>query len=95
MAVAVARVVEGLEALAELGEQDEEAWQYVVDLTAAWRTRLEAVAEARGLELLAPSVAGAVEVALEEVRLIRDPYRAIDWCSTLPQVVLTALGETP
>ncbi len=95
VAAAVARAVDGLEALAELGEQDEDAWQYVVDLAAAWRARLEAVAEARGPEPLEPAVAAAVETALEEARLIRDPYRAIDWCSTLPQVVLTALGERP
>lgn len=95
VAVAVARTIEGLEALAERGEADEDAWQYLVDLVAAWRARLEAVAEARGSEPLSAEVAAAVEVALDEASRIEDPYRAIDWCSTLPQVVLTALGEAP
>ena len=33
--------------------------------------------------------------AVDEARLISDPHRAIDWLSTLPQVVLVALGERP
>jgi hypothetical protein len=37
----------------------------------------------------------AVARAVGEARLISDPHRAIDWLSTLPQVVLVALGERP
>lgn len=95
VAAAVARAIAGLEALGERGEADEDAWQYVVDLVAAWRERLEAVAAARGSEPLDPEIAAAVAAALEEAARIEDPYRAIDWCSTLPQVVLAALGEAP
>lgn len=95
VAAAVAETVERLEALAEVGERDEDAWQYLADLVAAWRGRLEAVAEARGSEPLSAPVVAAIEAALEEASLIEDPFRAIDWCSTLPQVVLTALGEVP
>ena len=32
----------------------------------------------------------AIELAIDEAGLIRDPHRAIDWLSTLPQVVLLA-----
>lgn len=95
VAAAVERTVEALEALGEIGEADEDAWPYVVDLVAAWRSRLEAVAAARGSEVLSREVGAAVAVAVEEAGLIEDRYRAIDWCSTLPQVVLTALGEVP
>lgn len=95
VALAVERAVAALEALGEIGEADEDAWQYVVDLVAAWRARLEAVAAARGAEPLAPEVAAAVAVTVEEAGRIEDRYRAIDWCSTLPQVVLLALGEVP
>jgi hypothetical protein len=95
VAAAIERTVDALEALGEIGEADEDAWQYVVDLVAAWRSRLEAVAATRGPEVLSPEVAAAVAVAVEEAELIEDRYRAIDWCSTLPQVVLTALGEVP
>jgi len=95
VAGAVARAIERLDALAELGEADEDAWQYVVDLAAAWRARLDAVAQARGPEPLDPAVAAAIEAAVDEAARIEDPYRAIDWCSTLPQVILVALGEAP
>lgn len=95
VAAAVARAIAGLEALGERGEADEDAWQYVIDLVGAWRERLEAVAAARGSEPVAPEIAAAVVAALEEAAQIEDPYRAIDWCSTLPQVVLAALGEAP
>jgi hypothetical protein len=95
VAVAVERALAGLAALGEIGEGDEDAWSYVVDLVAAWRTRLEAVAAARGAERLTAEAATAIATALDEASRISDPYRAIDWCSTLPQVVLTALGEVP
>jgi hypothetical protein len=36
-----------------------------------------------------------VERAVDEIGRISDPYRAVDWLSTFPQVVLTALGERP
>ena len=35
----------------------------------------------------------AIERAIEEIGLISDPHRAIDWLSTFPQVVLVAIGE--
>jgi hypothetical protein len=79
--------------LAELGECVEDEWSYVSDLAGAGSARLDAVAAARGAE---PSGAGpAVDRAIEEIALIEDPHRAIDWLSTFPQVVLLALGEEP
>ena len=41
-----------------------------------------------------PAAVGvAVDEAIAETRPIRDPYRAIDWLSTFPQVVLIAMGR--
>jgi hypothetical protein len=36
-----------------------------------------------------------VDRAIDEIRRIEDPHRAIDWLSTFPQVVLVAVGATP
>ena len=49
--------------------------------------------EARGDDAAAPDVSAAVDRAIDEVGLITDPHRAIDWLSTFPQVVLVAFGE--
>ena len=81
--------------LAELGEAIEDEWSYVNDLADAWRDRLDDVAGQRGAEPAPESAAAAVDRAIEEIGLIADPHRAIDWLSTFPQVVLLALGETP
>jgi len=87
--------VDGLVALAELGEEIDDEWQYIEDLVDAWRTRLEAVEDARGEEALAAARGVAVARIVDEAGLIADPHRAIDWLSTLPQVALVALGERP
>jgi hypothetical protein len=80
-------------ALEVLGSDVEDDWQYVTDLAGAWRLRLEAVRSTRGGEPAPPVVVTAVAALIEETALITDPHRAIDWLSTLPQVVLAALGE--
>ena len=86
--------LEAYDRLGLLGEDIEDEWTYVTDLTAAWRDRLEAVDQARGDE--AAGAAGpAIDRAIDEIDRIRDPHRAIDWLSTFPQVVLLALGERP
>lgn len=90
-----ARVLVAYDELAALGEDVEDEWTYVNDLAASWRERLEAVVDVRGSEPVAAEVATGVERAIEEIALIRDPHRAIDWLSTFPQVVLLALGERP
>jgi hypothetical protein len=95
VASAIDRAVAAVEALGLLGEDVEDEWQYVQDLGGAWLTRLEAVAAARGDEPIEPGVEAAIERACAEAGLITDPHRAIDWLSTLPQVVLLALGERP
>ena len=86
---------EAYEGLAELAESIEDEWTYVTDLSAAWRERLQSVADERGDEPAGAPVQAAIERAIDEVGRIRDPHRAIDWLSTFPQVVLTALGERP
>lgn len=81
--------------LGELGEEIEDEWSYVQDLTAAWRERLEHVVAERGDEPLEAAIGDAIERAVEEIERIEDPHRAIDWLSTFPQVALIALGEAP
>lgn len=89
----VARALDAYRRLVTLGEQVEDEWQYVTDLSTVWRARLEAVAAARSGEAAPPGSPAAVEAAADEIALIADPHRAIDWLSTFPQVVLAALGE--
>jgi len=84
--------LDGYERLGLLGEEIEDEWSYVTDLVAAWSERLEALDRARGPEL-AGAAAPAIGRALDEIDLITDPHRAIDWLSTFPQVVLLAAGE--
>jgi len=93
--VAIDRVQAALSALTARGETIEDEWQYVTDLEAAWRTRLEEVASARGGEPVPSHVETALERVSAEAESIEDPHRAIDWMSTLPQVALLALGEAP
>jgi hypothetical protein len=92
---ALARALDALDGLQERGEEIDDEWTYVNDLAAAWRNRLEAVIDARGDEPLAEARATAVDRAIDEVALITDPHRAIDWMSTFPQVVMLAVGERP
>lgn len=81
--------------LIALGEEIEDEWGYVNDLGTAWREQLEAVAAARHDEPLRPGRQAAIQQVIDEVGLISDPHRAIDWLSTFPQVVLLALDEQP
>ncbi len=89
---ALTGALDAYERLASLGEDIEDEWSYVTDLTAAWRERLEALDAARGDEPAGPA-GPAIEQAIAEIDRITDPHRAIDWLSTFPQVVLVALGE--
>jgi hypothetical protein len=92
---AIDRALETLESLASLGEDVEDEWQYVQDLTDAWRDRLAIVSTARSQEALLPERSVAVVRACTEAELIEDPHRAIDWLSTFPQIVLAAIEERP
>ncbi len=89
-----ARAIASLEALGALGETVEDEWQYVTDLVTVYRGRLSQVASTRGTESLPAEATLAIETAIEEAGLVADPHRAIDWLSTLPQVVLFTLGES-
>ncbi len=92
---ALARILAAYDELVSVAEGDEDEWSYVMDLSASWRARLEAWAADRGAERIAPLEQAALERAIDEVARISDPYRAVDWLSTFPQVVLTAVGEQP
>jgi hypothetical protein len=90
---ALERALDAYAALASLGEDIEDEWSYVNDLADAWRDRLESVVDARGDTVATDAEAAAIQRAIEEIALITDPHRAIDWLSTFPQVVLVAVGE--
>jgi hypothetical protein len=92
---AIERALEAYAALAVLGEEIDDEWSYVQDLSEAWRGRLEAVVAVRGDEAVDPLVDEAIDRAIDEIGRIEDPHRAIDWLSTFPQVTLLALGERP
>jgi hypothetical protein len=92
---AIDRSLQAYDALAELGEAIEDEWSYVQDLTGAWRSRLEEVADARAGEALDDASSAAIDAAIDEIGRIGDPHRAIDWLSTFPQVMLLAVGERP
>ena len=90
---ALERALDAYAELADLGGSIEDEWSYVNDLSEAWRERLEAIVDARGDDANAPEVSAAIDRVIDEVGLIADPHRAIDWLSTFPQVVLVAFGE--
>lgn len=91
----LARALEAYAALSALGEDVEDEWSYVTELTAAWQERLEGVAAARGGEPAPPAIVAAVHGAIDEIGRITDPHRAIDWLSTFPQLILLALEDAP
>ncbi len=86
----VARAVAAYLTLSELAETVEDEWQYVTDLTEAYAPALEALAAAT--EPLPPGASEAVAEAIDEIGLIEDPHKAIDWLSTFPHVVGLAMG---
>jgi hypothetical protein len=90
---AIGRSLDAYVVLEELGEQIEDEWSYVADLTDAWRTRLDEVVAHRGEAETPDETSAAIDLVIDEVGRIEDPHRAIDWLSTFPQVVLAALGE--
>lgn len=87
------RAIDAYARLAELGEEVDDEWSYIQDLTEAWLARFSEVEAARGEEMVGADIAVAIDVAIAEVRRISDAHRAIDWLSTFPQVTLVALGE--
>ena len=89
------RALDAYARLEERGEEIEDEWSYVADLTDAWRTRFDAVAAHRGSAEASDESGVAVDLAIDEIGRIEDPHRAIDWLSTFPQVVLLAIGERP
>ena len=95
VAEAIDRALSAYAELTELGEEIDDEWSYVNDLSGAWRDQLEAVATERAGAELDPTIDAAIDRVIDEVARITDPHRAIDWLSTFPQVTLLALGETP
>ena len=88
-----ARTTATLDAIALVAGTIDDEWQYVTDLAAAWSARLAHVGSERRGEVAPAPVEAAVDRVIEEALLVTDPHRAIDWLSTLPQVVLVALDE--
>jgi hypothetical protein len=92
---AIDRCLDAYVVLQELGEQIEDEWSYVADLTDAWQTRFDEFVAHQGEAETPDETSLAIDLAIDEIRRIQDPHRAIDWLSTFPQVVLVALGERP
>jgi hypothetical protein len=86
---AIATVLEAIEALETVGEQVGDDAQYVIDLGRAWRQKL--TSSAGGARSLTTEQAQAVELVVAEAASITDPHKAIDWLSTLPQIVQSVL----
>jgi len=89
------RALGAYDTLTSLGEDVEDEWTYVNDLSTAWRDRLVRAADMRGHEGAADVAVEAIDRLIDEVGRIRDAHRAIDWLSTFPQVALIVFGETP
>jgi hypothetical protein len=81
--------------LIALGEDVEDEWSYVNDLSTAWIDRIAEVSSARGAERAPAGAPDAVAALVVEAARIDDAHRAIDWLSTFPQVLLIAVGERP
>jgi hypothetical protein len=95
VAALIDRALEAYATLESLGEEIDDEWTYVTDLEAAWRERLNEVADSRGELAAGPATVAAIDGVIDEIGRITDPHRAIDWLSTFPQVVLLAIGERP
>lgn len=91
----IERVLDAYAHLEERGEEIEDEWSYVADLSDVWRTRFDTVSSHRGADDATDEMSAAIDLAIDEIGRIEDPHRAIDWLSTFPQVVLLALGERP
>ena len=88
------RALDAYTVLAELGEEIEDEWSYVNDLTDAWRTRFDDVAARHGDDDASDETShGGRPGDRRDRSRIEDPHRAIDWLSTFPQVVLSPSGR--
>jgi hypothetical protein len=88
----VERAIVAYESLVTVAEEIADEWQYISDLSGAWRARMR---EASSASPASPESAAAVDAVAVEMALIVDPHRAIDWLSSYPQLVLIALGVRP
>ncbi len=93
VALVVDRALDAYRRLGDLGEQITDEWQYVNDLVAVHSADLRALVVADPERLLPAAAVWAVDLAIEEIGLIEDPHRAIDWLSTFPQIV--GIAATP
>jgi hypothetical protein len=92
---AIGRALAAYARLTELAEAIEDEWSYVIDLSSAWRDRLELGAGSGAGTPMDPAAEAAIDRLIDETDRITDPHRAIDWLSTFPQVALLALDEMP
>ena len=89
IAALIDRALAAYDDLTALGEEIEDEWTYVNDLSAAWRDAPRG--RRRRDRADAPRRCHRrrrVDRAIDEIAPISDPHRAIDWLSTFPQVVL-------
>jgi hypothetical protein len=88
----IERAREAYDGLVAVGEAVDDEWQYITDLSAAWRAELDRLAVERGSVPGAPGSEAAVDWLVAEIARIADPHQAIDWLSTFPQAVLLAVA---
>jgi hypothetical protein len=91
----VGRALIAYDTLVSLGEDVEDEWGYVQDLSGAWRTELDRAALDAAPGPAGGAAVAAIERLVDEAGRIADPHRAIDWLSTFPQAVLLAIGADP
>jgi hypothetical protein len=91
LAELVDRARAAYEALVVLGEEIDDEWQYISDLSEVWLAELDRVVAERGAEPAPVEAEAAIDSLIGEIGRISDPHRAIDWLSTFPQAALLAL----
>lgn len=84
--------LEGYDRLLGVADALDDELLYAGDLRTVWTSALRVLADERGSEPAPPGAAEAIAALVDEAGLVADPHRALDWCSTFPQVALAALG---
>ena len=79
------RALDAYARLEERGEEVEDEWSYVADLSDAWRTRFDAVAAHRGSAEATDEAGAAVDLAIDEIGRIEVRIADVDRSATPPR----------
>src|SRR5260221_5782851 len=83
----MSRALDAYRRLGDLGEEVADEWQYVNDLVAVHSADLQSLVDAGPERRIGAAAAAAVDAAIEEIGLISDPHRAIDWVSSVSPIL--------